>query len=101
MVFALKIWRHYLYGVRCENFINQKRLKYIFTQKDFNIRSRRWLEFVKDYDYPTKANSFVEALSRKEEAKLMSIQTLHPKWQREINELEIELIVRSLENSTI
>ena len=103
VVFALKIWRHYLYGVRCEIFTDHKSLKYIFTQKDLNMRQRRWLELVKDYDceihyHPGKANSVADALSRKEEAKLMSIQTLHPELQREINELEIELIVESLAN---
>ena len=51
VVFALKIWRHYLYGVRCEIFTDHKSLKYIFTQKELNMRQRRWLELVKDYDY--------------------------------------------------
>ena len=70
VVFALKIWRHYLYGVKCEIFTDHKSLKYIFTQKELNMRQRRWLELVKDYDYeiiyhPGKANSVADALSRK------------------------------------
>ena len=78
VVFALKIWGHYLYGVRCEIFTDHKSLKYIFTQKDLNMRQRRWLKLVKDYDceihyHLGKANSVADALSRKEEAKLMSI----------------------------
>ena len=43
MVFALKIWRHYLYGVRCEIYTDHQSLKYIFTQKEHNMRQRRWL----------------------------------------------------------
>ena len=50
VVFALKIWRHYLCGVKCEIFTDHKSLKYFFTQKELNMRQRRWLELVKDYD---------------------------------------------------
>ena len=51
VVFALKIWRHYLYGVTCEICTDHKSLKYIFQQRDFKLRQRRWLELLKDYDY--------------------------------------------------
>ncbi|TYK03711.1 ty3-gypsy retrotransposon protein [Cucumis melo var. makuwa] len=69
MVFALKIWRHYLYGEKIHIFTDHKSLKYFFTQK-VNIRQRRWLELVKDYDceilyHPGKANVVADALSRK------------------------------------
>ncbi|KAL5544124.1 hypothetical protein UlMin_007908 [Ulmus minor] len=65
VVFALKIWRHYLYGARCQIFTDHKSLKYIFTQKELNMRQRRWLELVKDYDceilyHPGKANCWKE-----------------------------------------
>ncbi|XP_037480771.1 uncharacterized protein LOC119358225 [Triticum dicoccoides] len=50
VIFALKIWRHYLYGERCEIYTDHKSLKYIFTQKELNMRQRRWLELLKDYD---------------------------------------------------
>jgi len=50
MVFALKIWRHNIYDVRCEVFIDHQSLKYLFSQKDLNLRQTRWLEFLKDYD---------------------------------------------------
>ena len=50
VVFALKIWRHYLYGESCDIFTDHKSLKYIFTQKELNLRQRRWLELIKDYD---------------------------------------------------
>ncbi|KAK9110556.1 hypothetical protein Sjap_018616 [Stephania japonica] len=51
IVFALKIWRHHLYGVRFELFTDHKSLKYLFTQRELNLRQRRWLEFLKDYDF--------------------------------------------------
>ncbi|GFS42479.1 hypothetical protein Acr_00g0080050 [Actinidia rufa] len=54
VVFALKIWRHYLYGVTCEVFTDHKSLKYLFTQKELNMRQRRWLELIKDYDLRPK-----------------------------------------------
>ena len=50
MVHALKIWRHYLIGNKCEIFTDHKSFKYIFTQPDLNLRQRRWLELIKDYD---------------------------------------------------
>ena len=68
VVFVLKIWRHYLYGSRFEVFSDHKSLKYLFDQKELNMRQRRWLELLKDYDFslnyhPGKANMVVDALS--------------------------------------
>ena len=70
VVFALKIWRHYLYGEKCRIFTDHKSLKYLLTQKNLNLRQRRWLELLKDYDciidyHPGKANVVADALSRK------------------------------------
>ena len=70
VVFALKIWRHYLYGEKTQIFTDNKSLKYFFTKKELNMRQRRWLELVKDYDvdiqdHPGKANVVADALSRK------------------------------------
>ena len=70
VVFALKIWRHYLYGEKIHIFTNHKSLKYFFTHKELNMRHRRWHELVKDYDYEIlyhlgKANVVVDTLSRK------------------------------------
>ena len=81
VVFALKIWRHYLYGEKCEIYTDHKSLKYFFTQKDLNMRQRRWLELVKDYDceilyHPGKANVVVDALSRKGQSKLSTIKQI-------------------------
>ena len=50
VVHALKIWRHYLYGQKCDIYTDHKSLKYIFTQSELNMRQRRWLELIKDYD---------------------------------------------------
>ncbi|KAI5437984.1 hypothetical protein KIW84_023930 [Lathyrus oleraceus] len=65
-----QLWRHYLYGSRFEVFSDHKNLKYLFDQKELNMRQRRWLEFLKDYDFglnyhPGKANVVADALSRK------------------------------------
>ncbi|KAA0042391.1 ty3-gypsy retrotransposon protein [Cucumis melo var. makuwa] len=70
VVFALKIWRHYLYGEKIQIFTDRKSLKYFFTQKELNMKQRRWLELVKDYNceilyHPGKANVVADALSRK------------------------------------
>ena len=61
VVHALKIWRHYLLGNKVHIFTDQKSLKYIFTQSELNMRQRRWLELIKDYNlevhyHPGKAN---------------------------------------------
>jgi hypothetical protein len=70
VVLALKIVRHYMIGNKCKIFTDHKSLKYIFTQKELNLRQRRWLELIKDYDleiqyHPEKANVVADALSRK------------------------------------
>ncbi|CAL2265878.1 unnamed protein product [Prunus armeniaca] len=69
VVFALKIWRHYLYGETCQIFTYHKSLKYFFTQRELNMRQQRWLELIKDYDctieyHPDRANVVADALSR-------------------------------------
>jgi hypothetical protein len=56
MVFALKIWRHYLYGESCDIFTDHNGLKYLFTQKELNLWRRRWLKLIKDYDLTIKYN---------------------------------------------
>ncbi|KAA0033187.1 ty3-gypsy retrotransposon protein [Cucumis melo var. makuwa] len=71
MVFALKIWRHYLYSEKIQIFTNHNSLMYFFIQKELNMRQRRWLELVKDYDreilyHPGKANVVVDALITKQ-----------------------------------
>ncbi|KAF8046854.1 hypothetical protein N665_3379s0001 [Sinapis alba] len=70
VVFALKIWRSFLYGSKVQILTDHKSLKYIFTKPEFNLRQRRWMEFVADYDleiayYPGKSNLVADALSRR------------------------------------
>ena len=70
VVHALKIWRHYLLGNECHIYTDHKSLKYIFTQSELNMRQRRWLELIKDYNlevhyHPGKANMVADALRRK------------------------------------
>ncbi|KAL0545763.1 hypothetical protein IC582_015655 [Cucumis melo] len=70
VVLALKIWRHYLFSEKCHIFTYHKSLKYIFDQKELNLRQRQCLELIKDYDctieyHPGKANVVEDALSRK------------------------------------
>jgi hypothetical protein len=70
VVHALKVWRHYLLGNVCNIYTDHKSLKYIFTQPELNMRQRRWLKLIKDYNlqvhyHPGKANVVADALSRK------------------------------------
>ena len=70
VVHVLRIWRHYIYGIQFKLFTDHQSLKYIFSQKEFNLRQRRWVKLMKDYDFTLqyhlgKANVVVDALSRK------------------------------------
>ncbi|GJS65963.1 putative reverse transcriptase domain-containing protein [Tanacetum coccineum] len=80
-VFALKIWRHYLYGTKCIVFTDHKSLQHILDQKELNMRQRRWLELLSDYDcdiryHPGKANVVADALSRKEREPPLRVRAL-------------------------
>jgi hypothetical protein len=81
VVRALKIWRHYLMGKRCELYMDHKSLKYIFTQPDLNLRQRRWLELIKDYNlginyHLGKANVVANALSRRSHANQLVVKSI-------------------------
>jgi hypothetical protein len=71
-VHVLKIWRNYLMGKRCELHTDHKSLKYIFTQLNLNLRQRRWLELIKDYDLginynPGKPNVVADVIPQSKE----------------------------------
>ena len=72
IVFALKIWRHYLYNEQFEVFSYHKSLNYIFTQQDLNMRQRRWMEYLEDYDFTLHYHPG-KALNRKSRGELASV----------------------------
>ncbi|GKA54354.1 putative reverse transcriptase domain-containing protein [Tanacetum coccineum] len=101
VIFALKIWRHYLYGTKCTVFTDHKSLQHILRQKELNMRQRRWLELLADYDceicyHPGKANVVADALSRKKRIKPLRVRalilTVHPKLPSQILEAQNEAL---------
>jgi hypothetical protein len=100
VVHALKIWRHYLIGHRCEIYSDHNSLKYIFTQDDSNLRQHRWLELIKDYDlginyHPGKTNVVEDALSRKKYCNATFARMMQPELQREIEHLNLGMVNQS------
>ncbi|WVZ81302.1 hypothetical protein U9M48_028693 [Paspalum notatum var. saurae] len=94
VVHALKIWRHYLLGNTCHIYTDYKSLKYIFTQPELNMRQRRWLELIKDYDleihyHPGKANVVADALSRRAHCNVIEVRPTARVICWEMNEIEI------------
>jgi hypothetical protein len=97
VVHDLKIWRHYLIGHRCEIYSDHKSLKYIFTQNDLNLRQRRWLELIKDYDlginyHPGKANVVADALSHKKYCNAIFAKRILSELCREIKYLNLAIV---------
>ncbi|XP_070017436.1 uncharacterized protein [Nicotiana sylvestris] len=92
MVFALKIWRHYLYGVHVDVFTDHKSLQYIFKQKELNLRQRRWLELLKDHDldiqyHREKPNVMENALRWKSMDSLAHLEAYQRSLAREVHQL--------------
>ncbi|GKB99623.1 putative reverse transcriptase domain-containing protein, partial [Tanacetum coccineum] len=91
VVFALKIWIHYLYGTKSVMYIDHKSLHHIFSQKDLNIRQRHWIELFSDYDceiryHPSKANVVADALTRKERVKPKRVKAINMTFQSSIKD---------------
>ncbi|GKC36522.1 reverse transcriptase domain-containing protein [Tanacetum coccineum] len=91
VVFALKIWRHYLYGTKGVIYMDHKSLQHIFSQKELNMQQGRWIELFSDYDYeiryhPGKANVVVDALSRKERVKPKRVRAMNMTHQSSIKD---------------
>nr|GEY89054.1 putative reverse transcriptase domain-containing protein [Tanacetum cinerariifolium] len=100
VVFALRLWRHYLYGTKCMVYMDHKSLQYIFDQKELNMRQRRWIELLSDYDcetryHPRKANVVADALSQKEKEPIRVqalVTTIHLNLHEQIRNAQSEAI---------
>nr|GEX03520.1 ankyrin repeat-containing domain, PGG domain protein [Tanacetum cinerariifolium] len=105
VVFALKIWRHYLYVETCDIFTDHKSLKFIFTQKELNMRKRHWLKLLKDYDvniqyHPGKANVLVDTLSYIASLKIEPNLILHIK-EAQKEDGELWSVVRNMKKAVL
>ncbi|GJW93492.1 putative reverse transcriptase domain-containing protein [Tanacetum coccineum] len=98
VVFALRLWRHYLYGTKYTVYTNHKSLQYILDQKELNMRQRRWIELLSDYDcviryHPRKANVVADALSRKDKEPIRVcalVVTVHNNLPKQIRNAQVE-----------
>ena len=86
-----------MYGERCEIYMDHKSLKYFFTQKELNMRQRRWLELIKDYDceinyHSGKANVVIDALSRKSTVELVALGISQPQLINEFVGMGLEVV---------
>jgi hypothetical protein len=100
VVHALKIWRHYIMGTKCQVYTNHKSLKYIFTQKDLNLRQRRWLKLIKDYDleihcHPGKVNLVADALSQKEHVHATIVAQLPDELVEDFRRLNLGIVAHT------
>ena len=98
MIFSLKIWRHFLFGETCEIFTDHKSLKYLFSQKELNMRQKRWIELLKDYDciiqyHPGKENVVAHALSRKSFGSLAAIKGCQRQLIKDLGSLHVHIRV--------
>jgi hypothetical protein len=94
VVHALKTWRHYLYGQKCVIYTDHKSFKYIFTQSELNMRQRRWLKLIKDYELEIhyhlgKANIAVDALSQKSQVNMMATHLMPYELAKEFDRLSL------------
>ncbi|GKA59213.1 putative reverse transcriptase domain-containing protein [Tanacetum coccineum] len=99
VVFALRLWRHYLYGTKCVVFTDHNSLQYILKQKEPNLRKQRWIELLSDYDceiwyHHVKANVVADTLSQKERNKPLCVRdlmmTVHNDLPKQIHEAQKE-----------
>ncbi|GKE89152.1 putative reverse transcriptase domain-containing protein, partial [Tanacetum coccineum] len=105
VVFALKIWRHYLYGTKSVIYTDHKSLQHIFSQKELNMRQPRWIELFSDYDYeiryhPGKANVVADALSRKERVKPKRVRAMNMILQPSIKDRILAAQKEAVDEST-
>jgi hypothetical protein len=100
VIHALKIWRHYHMGKRCELYMDHKSLKYIFTQSNLNLRQRRWLELIKDYDlginyHPGKANVVADALSQRSHVSQLVVDSMPFELCEEFGKLNPRIVANT------
>nr|GEY42754.1 putative reverse transcriptase domain-containing protein [Tanacetum cinerariifolium] len=102
VVFALRLWRHYLYGTKYVVYMDHQSLQYILEQKELNMRQRRWIELLSDYDckiryHPGKANVVADALSQKEREPMRVkalVMSVHPSLHDQIHNAQSEAMVK-------
>ncbi|GKB92863.1 putative reverse transcriptase domain-containing protein [Tanacetum coccineum] len=101
VLFALKIWRHYLYDTKYTVFTDHKSLQHILDQKELNMKQRRWIELLADYNceiryHPGKANVVADALNQKEQIKPLRVRslvmTIHLKLPSQVPKAQTEAI---------
>jgi hypothetical protein len=100
VVHALKIWRHYLMGKRCEIYMDHKSLKYIFTQLNLNLRQRRWLKLIKNYDLeincnPGKANVVADTLSRMSHVSQLVVDSVPFELCEEFDKINLRIVANT------
>ena len=101
IIYALKLWRHYLYGEQFKIFMDHKGLKYIFSQKELNMRQRKWMEYLKEFDCtisynPGKANMVADALSQKSSEIVASMMIKEWKMIKDFNHLTVSGAPKSI-----
>jgi hypothetical protein len=106
MIYALKLWRHYLLGNRCEIYTDHKSLKYLFTQPSLNLRQQRWMETIADYDLgisytPGKANVMADALSRKSYCDNLMVKRAQPRLFEELRKLNLRIVPQGSLNNLV
>jgi hypothetical protein len=106
VIYALKQWRHYLLGNRCEIYTDHQSLKYLFTQPDLNLRQQRWLEVITDYDCgisytPGKANVMADALSRKSYSNNLMVRRAQPHLYEELSKLNLRIVPQGFLNNLV
>jgi hypothetical protein len=100
VVHALKIWRHYLMGKRCQLYTDHKSLKYIFTQSNLNLSQSRWLELIKDYDlgmnyHPGKANVVADGLSRRSHMSQLVVDSMPFELCEEFDKINLRIVANT------
>ncbi|GKC89281.1 putative reverse transcriptase domain-containing protein [Tanacetum coccineum] len=104
VVFALRLWRHYLYGTKCVVFTDHKNLRYILNQKELNLRQRKWIELLSDYHceiqyHPGKPNVVADVLSQKGREKPLHVRalmmTVHNDLPKQIRKAQREAMKRT------